>query len=146
MVLISHLWKVLRSSQWDSPRFCLQRYIFRCLKIERTKTLGTLPDEIKEIATFYQVVQKIENCSWLKTKQTLILGKLIKQNNWFNGHLKRNRCNSNACVWSSQHGNKMYLFQFFIINLKTKHLITAHPAMPIGSTYKFETVNLTFPL
>ena len=128
------------------PRFCLQRYIFRCLKIERTKTLGTLPDEMKEIATFYQVVQKVENCSWLKTKQTLILGKLIKQNNWFNGHLKRNRCNSNACVWSSQHGNKMYLFQFFIINLKTKHLITAHPAMPIGSTYKFETVNLAFPL
>lgn len=40
----------------------------------------------------------------------------------------------------------MYLFQFFIINLKTKHLITAHPAMPIGSTYKFETVNLAFPL
>ena len=99
--VISHLWKVLRSSQWDSPRFCLQRYIFRCLKIERTKTLETLPDEIKEIATFYQVVQKVENCSWLKTKQTLILGKLIKKNNWFNGHLKRNRCNSNACVWSS---------------------------------------------
>ena len=36
------------------------------------------------------------------------------------------------------------LISIFHYKLKTKHLITAHPAMPIGSTYKFETVNLSF--